>query len=122
MKHVSGLVDVVGVGVIVLGILWATAACVISRIRGGTWLGAYAHFRRGIGRAILLGLEVLVAADIVRTIAVELSFEALGHLAIIVLIRTFMSMALELELTGRWPWQQRQTETAGAGPAAAQES
>jgi uncharacterized membrane protein len=113
MEHVGELIELVGVVVIVLGVVFATLHCVISRMRGGTMINAYNHYRQGIGRAILLGLEILIAADIIRTIAVELSFESLGHLAIIVLIRTFLSMTLELELEGHWPWQQREREVTG---------
>lgn len=58
-----------------------------------------------LGRGILLGLELLVAGDIIHTVAVELTFETVGVLAIIVLIRTFLSFALEVELNGRWPWR-----------------
>jgi uncharacterized membrane protein len=58
-----------------------------------------------IGRSLLLGLEVLVAADIVKTIAHELSFISLGLLAGLVLVRTFLSWTLVLEIDGRWPWQ-----------------
>lgn len=61
--------------------------------------------RQRLGRGILLGLEFLVAADIIHTVAVELTFKTVGVLAIVVLIRTFLSFTLEVELTGRWPWQ-----------------
>lgn len=65
------------------------------------------HIRQRLGRGILLGLEFLVAADIIHTVAVELSFETVGILAIVVLIRTFLSFTLEVELSGRWPWQKK---------------
>lgn len=65
----------------------------------------YRSARQVLGRGILLGLEFLVAADIIHTVAVELTFRTVGVLAIIVVIRTFLSWSLELELTGRWPWQ-----------------
>ena len=66
---------------------------------------AYRSYRKHLGRAILLGLEFLVAADIIGTVAVEPTFTNIGVLAGIVLIRTFLSFALELEIEGRWPWQ-----------------
>lgn len=69
--------------------------------------GAHRNLRQRPGRGILLGLELLVVADIIRTVAVELTFETVGVLAIIVVIRTFLSFTLELELTGQWPWQGR---------------
>ena len=64
----------------------------------------YRQLRRGIGRGVLLGLELLVAGDIIRTVAIEPTFESVGVLAAIVVVRTFLSFALEIELTGRWPW------------------
>lgn len=67
--------------------------------------------RQHIGRAILLGLEFLVAADIIRTISVEPNLENVSVLAIVVLIRTFLSVALEVELTGRWPWERKKAVT-----------
>ncbi len=67
----------------------------------------YVGFRRGLGRSILLGLELLVAADIVRTVATEPTLSSVAVLAAIVLIRTFLSFTLELEVSGRWPWQPR---------------
>jgi uncharacterized membrane protein len=58
-----------------------------------------------VGRAILLGLEFLVGGDIIRTVAVSPTFTSVGVLALIVLVRTFLSFSLEVELDGRWPWQ-----------------
>ena len=73
--------------------------------------------RHRLARGILLGLEFLVGADIIHTVAVELTFETVGVLAIIVLIRTFLSFTLELEITGRWPWQEKpgQAHDASSG-------
>jgi uncharacterized membrane protein len=71
------------------------------------WEKAYEGFRADLGRGILLGLEFLVAADIIGTVAVTPTFESLGVLAAIVLIRTFLSFSLEVEIEGRWPWQRR---------------
>ena len=100
----------VGVAVVVVGILVATVRFVRqARSRDTNREAAYRNYRQGIGRAILLGLEFLVAADIIRTVAVAPTFRSAGVLAIIVLIRTFLNMALqvEVELEGRWPWQRR---------------
>lgn len=66
---------------------------------------AYATARRQLGRSILLGLEILVAGDIIRTVAVTPTFTSVGVLAVIVAIRTLITFALEVELTGRWPWR-----------------
>jgi uncharacterized membrane protein len=68
---------------------------------------AYREFRQGFGRTLLLALDLLVAADIIMTVTLDLSFEALGMLGLLVLIRTFLHFILELEITGRWPWQRR---------------
>ncbi len=72
---------------------------------GAESLSTYRLYRQLLGRSILLGLELLVAADAIRTVAVTPTFESVGVLAMIVLIRTFLSFSLELEITGRWPWQ-----------------
>ena len=74
----------------------------------------YDWYRQALGRAILLGLELLVAADIIGTVAVRPTLETVGVLALIVLVRTFLSFTLELELTGLWPWQKR-SRSARAG-------
>jgi len=100
-------IDLAGVVVIAGGAL-LVAAYMLVRLRGGLVADeAYQLLRRGLGRAILLGLELLVAADIIRTVAVSPTFESVGVLAIIVAIRTFLSFTLELEITGAWPWQRR---------------
>lgn len=72
----------------------------------------YVQGRRSVGRSILLGIEVLVAGDIIRTVAVSPSFTSVGVLAGIVAIRTFLSFTLEVEITGQWPWQQEPRESA----------
>ena len=73
----------------------------------------YQQVRQTLGRGILIGLEFLVAADIIHTVAVELNLHTVGTLAIVVLIRTFLSFTLEVELTGRWPWQNRAAASSG---------
>jgi uncharacterized membrane protein len=104
LEGIGRLVDVAGVAVIVIGVVLATlvAAQAVLRRQRGT---IYATYRRRLGRSILLGLEFLVAADIIKTVAVTPTFESVGVLALIVLIRTFLSWTLELEITGSWPWK-----------------
>lgn len=68
----------------------------------------YRQLRLRLGRTLLLGLEILVAADIVRTVALEATLESVLVLALLVLVRTFLSWALEVEIEGRWPWQAKQ--------------
>ena len=94
-------IEIFGVLVIVFGICWSTFHFVSRR----TAEQNYDTYKIRIGRSLLLGLEVLVAADIVKTIALDLTFASLGLLAGLVLIRTFLSWTLVLEIEGRWPWQ-----------------
>ncbi len=97
--------EAAGVAVIVVGALVATAKYAL-RVFGETDRSeAYHLFRTSLARAILLGLEFLVAADIIGTVAVEPTLQNLAVLALIVAIRTFLSFSLELEVSGRWPWQ-----------------
>jgi uncharacterized membrane protein len=103
IEDVGRAVDVVGVATIVLGIVIASVVAVLD-LRSDRSVDVYRRCRERIGRAILLGLEVLVAADIIRTVAVTPTFESAGVLAIIVAIRTFLSWSLSVELEGRWPW------------------
>ena len=112
---VAKVIDAVGVAVTVAGIVLATI--LIGR-SGSDWSALFREYRRGVGRAILLGLEFLVAADIIRTVAVSPTFRGVGVLAIIVLIRTFLSFTLELEINGRWPWQRQSTDAARPSPGA----
>ena len=103
-------IDAIGVAVIAGGALLAVFLT-IGRVRREDG-GAYEFFRRRLGRAILLGLEFLVAADIIRTVAVTPSGESDAVLGGIVLIRTFLSFSLQLEMTGAWPWRQRSVAAA----------
>jgi uncharacterized membrane protein len=94
-------IEIFGVLVIVVGICWSTFLFAHHRKAEQN----YDTYKIRIGRSLLLGLEVLVAADIVKTIALDLTFASLGLLAGLVLIRTFLSWTLVLEIEGRWPWQ-----------------
>jgi uncharacterized membrane protein len=98
-------VDGIGVGVTVVGVLVALGRYAWWLAREGGRGDDYVATRRNVGRAVLLGLEILVAGDIVRTVAVTPSFTSVGVLSVIVLIRTFLSTSLESEITGRLPWQ-----------------
>ncbi len=117
IETVGKTIDAVGVAVIAVGAL-ISAAGVISRLRNKTG-DVYRVFRQQLGRSILLGLEFLVAADIIRTVAVTPDARSVAVLAGIVLIRTFLSFSLELEVTGYWPWQknrQQQQAAPQSGP------
>jgi len=95
--------EIAGVALIVGGLIFASARCVLAAAPTGE--SRYRRYRHDLGRAILLGLEVLVAADIVRTVAFTPTMDSVLVLAMIVTIRTFLSWSLALELDGRWPWQ-----------------
>ena len=99
------VIELAGVAIIAGGAA-VTSVLFLARIaRSGTdRLDAFNRFRSGFGRAILLGLEFLVAADIINTITVEMTLESVSSLAVIVLVRTLLSFSLEVEIEGRWPW------------------
>lgn len=105
MELIGMAVDACGVAVIVVGILWAAGRAVLSAPPAG--LDRYTALRQNLGRAILLGLELLVAGDIIKTVAVAPTLQNMAVLGAIVIIRTFLSFSLELEINGRWPWQQK---------------
>lgn len=103
------VVDDIGRGFEAIGIAAVIIGCVLALVAYGATSprdeDAYRRLRRGLGRAILLGLELFVAGDIIRTVTVTPTFTTVGVLAIIVAIRTFLSLELELEIDGRFPWQ-----------------
>lgn len=96
-------VDGLGVVVIFCGLLFATGRFLLKR--QAALRDAYQLFRHDMARAILLGLEFLIAGDIIRTVAVTPTLESVTVLGLIVLVRTFLMIALHLEVEGRWPWQ-----------------
>jgi uncharacterized membrane protein len=103
VEEIGRGVDVAGVMAIAGGIALATFVAA-----GRLWRRqsqVYRRFRQEVGRAILLGLELLVAADIIRTVAISPTLASVAILSGIVLVRTFLSFSLEVELTGKWPWQ-----------------
>ena len=103
--HLIGVcIEIFGVFILVAGIAWSTYRSFCWRIEEAD----YDQYKIRIGRSLLLGLEVLVAADIVKTIAIELTFTSLGLLAGLVVVRTFLSWTLVLEIEGRRPWQSHQ--------------
>ena len=104
---ISKVIDGAGVAVIVVGLLAASVAFLAALGEAARRSEAYRTFRQQVGKAILLGLEFLVAADIIRTVAVAPSFRGVGVLAVVVAVRTFLSFTLDVELEGRWPWQSR---------------
>lgn len=104
MEIIGEAMDGAGVLIVVIGATLATGRFVLRRNKEPD---PYRTYRQDLGRAILLGLEFLVAGDIIRTVVVAPTLENVLVLGLIVIIRTFLSMALQLELEGRWPWQRQ---------------
>ncbi|WP_296817698.1 DUF1622 domain-containing protein [Brevundimonas sp.] len=101
------LLEYAGAAVILIGVAAATVWFVRCGLRDRAWGRAYTDYRANLGRGILLGLELLVGADIIATITAPLTFESVGLLALIVGIRTLLSFSLETEIEGCWPWERR---------------
>lgn len=105
VEAVGKALDIMGIVVILGGTVLVFGRFLKEAIPAADRAAAYRECRQGTGRAILLGLEFLVAGDIIRTVAISPTFTSVGILAAIVAIRTFLSSTLELEIEGRWPWQ-----------------
>lgn len=98
------IVEGTGVLVILSGSL-AASAWFLFQLSTSELTALYTKYRIVLGRIILLGLEFLIAGDIIRTVVIKPTLEQIGVLVVIVLIRTFLSFTLELEIEGKWPWQ-----------------
>ena len=109
MKQIIELVsvsfEIAGVIVLVVGTLFAFTTYITSLLRRRNMPPVSQALRRDVGRAILMGLELLVASDIVHTVAIDPTFITVGVLGLIVFIRTFLSWSLEVEINGVWPWR-----------------
>ena len=104
MEQLARGVEILSVAVLVIGLVWAAVLSIrVWRSSDGTQ--AYASLRRSIGGVLLLGIEVLVAADLIRTVAVEPTVENVLVLGLIVVIRTVLSFSLEIEIEGVPPWR-----------------
>ncbi len=113
MGYVAQGFEAFGVAVLVLGLIWSVVLAAGVWRKGNEGREAYRVIREGFGGVLLLGLEILVAADLIRTVAVDTSLESVTVLGLIVLIRTFLSFSLEIEIEGVPPW--RRAVTSGAG-------
>lgn len=114
MHWIAMVLEICGVATIALGAIGSTAVFFSSR-RGGGWDEPIREYRANLGRGILLGLEFLIAADIIGTVAVTPTFQNLGVLAAIIGIRTFLSFSLQIEIEGHWPWKRRERQASPAG-------
>jgi uncharacterized membrane protein len=109
VDQLAKVIELVGVAVILSGIVLASALF-LREGQGRGWRNGYDRYRSNLGRGILLGLELLVGADIISTITAPLTFISVGLLGAIVVIRTFLSFSLETEIEGCWPWQRARQE------------
>ncbi len=107
--YIAEIVEFTGVLTIFVGAFYSLIRFLIS-----VWkkkAGDYIKLRRSLGKSILLGLEILIAADIMATVVTEPTLSSVSTLGLIVLIRTFLSMSLQVELEGKFPWQKKRTKT-----------
>lgn len=100
-------IEILAVGIIVVATLYATVRFLARAVVRRGNKDSYLQLKHSLGRSLLLGLEILVAADVVRTVALEATLQSVAVLGLLVLIRTFLSWALVVETEGRWPWQAR---------------
>jgi len=101
------IIEAIGISLIALMAGYALFNAASRLLKNEEKDSIFQDLRQLVGRGILLGLEFLIAADIIYTVAVDLTYDSIGVLAIIIIIRTFLSFTLEVELTGRWPWQHK---------------
>lgn len=103
-------IEIIAVAIILGAIVYSIANFLIKSIFEPEQEGQYQQLKIRLGKALLLGLEILVAADIVRTVALEATIQSVSVLGLLVLIRTFLSWALVVEIEGRWPWQPKRDD------------
>jgi uncharacterized membrane protein len=113
MDHVAQGFEALGAAILVAGVIWSFVLAVLAARRSGWSARVYLVLRQAFGGTLLLGVEVLVAADLVRTVAVAPTLNNVLVLGLIVLIRTFLSFSLETEIEGVAPW--RRALIGGAG-------
>ena len=109
VEHVALAIELLAVTVIAVTMVFAFGAYFLNRWRN-TGEAQYQSFRARLGSGLLLGLEILVAADVIRTVAFEPTLQSVAILGLLVVIRTFLSWALVVEIEERWPWQSRQPD------------
>src|ERR1700733_4816130 len=122
LAHVARLFEAIGAAVLVVGLIWSVVVASLAwRANGGR--SGYQALRETFGAVLLLGLEILVAADLITTVAVAPTPRNVAVLGLIVLIRTFLSVSLQVEIDGRLPWRRfpaggaRHDEMSGPGSA-----
>jgi uncharacterized membrane protein len=109
---IARFLELIGVAIIIGGMVLASYLFIRQGLYLSDWRTAYERYRANLGRSILLGLELLVGADIMSTVTAPLTFQSVGLLAGIVAIRTFLSFSLETEIEGCWPWKRSENTTS----------
>lgn len=107
IEIVSLLIELLAVAIIVTAIAYASVRAALEGTNRETFNKAYDEYKVRLGRSLLLGLEILIAADVIRTVALEPTLTSVAVLGILIVIRTFLSWSLILEMEGRWPWQSK---------------
>ncbi len=113
VERIVQVIEAVGIAVLILGGLAAAISWAQDMAAQDRRQGAYPRLRRKLARVILIGLEILLLADIIRTIVVSATVESVVILGLIVVIRILLSFSLEVEIDGAWPWNRWRTEDAG---------
>lgn len=109
-ETISLIIEIIGVLVIFFGILRGFIHAIVNYFRKNSRENIYTTIRVEIAHAILLGLEILIAVDIIKTVTTELTIENMLTLGLIVIIRTILSISLEVEIDGKFPWQSKKSE------------
>ncbi len=118
VEYVALAIEVLAVAVIAIGVVYALGLFLLHRFGGPRFAGEDQHrFRLRLGNSLLVGLEILVAADVIRTVALEPTLTNVAILGVLVLVRTFLSWSLVVEMEGRWPWRRDLEPGAGGGGA-----
>jgi len=104
LRSVAQILEIIGATALIVGFVIATVRCVLQVNQLGA-TQAIQGYRQAIGRVVLIGLEILVAATIIKTIILDPTLENMGLLAMMIAIRTALGWAMVLEMNGRWPWQ-----------------
>jgi uncharacterized membrane protein len=106
IKTISLMIEYLAVAIIVGMVAYSTVRYFVSLIRNRNAQGAsYLEYKHTLGRALLLGLEILVAADVIRTVALEPTWDNIAALGLLVVVRTLLSWTLVVEIEGHWPWR-----------------
>ena len=116
------LFEFAGIGVLVIGAIVAMVVFGTAVVKRQDIPAAYLRVRQQLERVILLGLEVFIIADIIRSVAIEPTFQSIGSLGLLILVRTFLSWSLEVEIDGRWPWQRGREQRARSTPSSGNET